>query len=105
MTQITGRDSYLYGKALVLAISAIQRLPIEKRAVSDMIDMCAIARTYDVPMMVSFAGGAYFATGVPVNLFPEGSEDRYEIDEDWQTAFEEMLRDFIAKVEPHVDGD
>jgi hypothetical protein len=84
--QITGRDGYIYGKALVLAISAIQRLPQERQAVSDMIDMCAIARSYEAPMMAVYAAGVYFATDVPVNLFPDWGEERYEIDEGWKAA-------------------
>jgi hypothetical protein len=44
MDEITGRDDYIIGKALLYAVAAIQALPEDKRELGDMSDMCKLIR-------------------------------------------------------------
>jgi hypothetical protein len=94
LPSITGRDDYILAKALIIAISHIQRLPPKKQAWSDMVDMCRIAHTFDPGSMGAYTADAYRITGFLVNLFP----DDVTVDQTWKTTFEKVAKNMINQL-------
>lgn len=82
MTQdeITGRDNYITGQALVYAIAAIQSLPEERQEHSNMLDMCDLARaTFEPTTLAHVVAGVEHHTQESVDLhFPQGDEQTAE---------------------------
>jgi hypothetical protein len=94
LPSITGRDDYILARALIIAISYIQRLPPKKQARGDMVDMCMIAHTFDPGSMGAYVADAYRVTGFLVNLFP----DDVTVDQIWKTMFEKVAKNMVNQL-------
>jgi len=90
--QVTGRDGFIIGKALVYAVARIQSLPDEKQEWSDMSDMCAIARAGDARGVGLLAAGVYEHTGALVDLWPNPDE---AIAPAWKAEFDRTVKQLI----------
>ncbi len=76
---ITGRDDYIRDEALVYAIAHIQSLPREKQEVTNMCDMCKIARaTIGLNTLAFYALGVERHTGIAVDIWPEDTSPEAE---------------------------
>jgi len=72
---ITSRDGYIEGQALLYAIAHIQSLPERKQEFSNMCDMCAIARERIHPdALLMNANSVFVHTGLKVDIWPEADD-------------------------------
>lgn len=110
MTQdeITGRDGYITGQALVYAIAAIQSLPEERQEHSNMLDMCDLARaTFEAATLAHVVAGVEHHTQESVDMnFPEGEEqtaDDVIYENDYRCEMAAIRKQRAALVKQAVD--
>lgn len=108
MTEITGRDGYIQGQALIYAIAAIQNLPDEKQEYSNMLDMCSFARaTFGAVSLAHVVNDVEAHTDMSIDLhFPEGDERTAEnivYKLDYRFAVEELREARAKAVREAVD--
>ena len=98
-TSVIGRDGhthtgYIAMQAMVYAIARIQSLPEDRQERSNMIEMCAIVRSFSEPAIVGFLYGVEHHVGHAVDLWPaHGGDDANGL----YTDEELDRRDFVRK--------
>lgn len=95
-TNVTGRDDYLANQAIIYAIAYIQNLPKDQQERSNMMDMCAIARTLPPTALALLVAQTQLHTGTIIDIWPGEDADFDVATRRERKAFKSALNAVIA---------